>query len=333
MSKPKKIRRVLYRKLLDKRIPLVSYDLYEDEHRKYAFLTFNNSTIYTVKSFKVKITFYTMEHIGLNTLYFEFDTPVFYSHHNYSPDEPLVFPKNAEGFNYEILDVDIPSYKTKNVQSLRIHGVPKDFYPANKTSIKGSDISIAKSHWIPCVAILGCSLLGSVPYFAINMATNISEVANNYYDAGTMFTYNGVTYQTIDEKNSVSVINADEWTISINSPFMYDDKTFNITEIREYAFSGDKYNDSIEIKGSGEYPIAIQPYAFELSSIYNMAFWNCKIDKESVRCSYLNNVSLYSCSVFEGAFTSCPSLMYVYITKDTDFENHAFPNGVNINYM
>lgn len=329
MSKPEKIRHVLYRHLLDDKVPLVSYDLYEDENRRYAFLTFNNSTIYTVKSFKLKITFFTAEHDGLNTVYFEFDTPYFYSHHNYSPEEPLIFPKNADGFNYEILEVETPSKNVERERSLRILGVSKDFVPSNKSSIKGDNIAMAKPHWIPCVAVLGCALLGSVPYFGISIATNAEF---NRVEDGTMFSYDSIDYVTTSP-DTVTVVKAYSEASKVSSEVYYNNQLFYVTRIQEYAFDGFS-TQYLYIEGNEKYPIQIDPYAFNNCMFSSMEFRYCDIYKRATfSCYNLNEISLTSCNVFTGAFTDCFSLVHVSVSKDTSYENNSFPKSAIIDYM
>lgn len=195
MNSPKIIKHVEYRHLLDEQVPIASYDLFEDENNRYAFVTFFNASLYCVRSFKIKFIYFDDNKEKISEDVYSFQPELLISHRRFKPVDPIVMPKNAAGFNYEIFDVDIPDKDTISHQSLRLQAVPKD------TTLSLGKAKVVKSHSLNKISTIFClALLVLASAFLCVRAGLSGYLANNnsYLYFGN-FTRDGIKYKTVDD--------------------------------------------------------------------------------------------------------------------------------------
>lgn len=195
MNSPKIIKHVEYRHLLDSQVPISSYDLFENENNRYAFITFFNSSLYCVKSFKIKFIFFDENKEKISEDVYSFQPEVLISHRKFKPIDPIVMPKNADGFNYEIFDVDIPDKNSISHQSLRLQAVPKD------TTLSLGKAKTVKSHSLNKISTIFCLcllVLASAFLCVIAGINGYLADTNSYLYYGN-FTHDGIKYKTIDD--------------------------------------------------------------------------------------------------------------------------------------
>lgn len=307
MSKLKFIKRVKYRKLLHDEVPLSFYDVYQDEERRYALLTFYNSTLYTIKSFQIKITFFNANKDRLNSLVFGFEPKDFYSHNDYAVKEPLLMPLEAEGFNYEILDVEIPTKDQNKKERLRIDLLPEGF--DSRSFVTGKDVRFGnhKKGWLFLFASLMVAATGTIPYVITNNS------ARQYYFGGDSylesFEFEGGTYLLKEDSTCVlEKINSHDGKFALPETVYHKGVDVPVTDFNIDAFE-QCYLNKLEI-------YAKLP---TLSSIKNcfiseLSFFN---DNEMVIPPYcfnnciINNVSSHEDTIItveKNAFTYCYGL-------------------------
>ncbi|QOS39411.1 hypothetical protein DYE49_02640 [Treponema rectale] len=307
MSKLKFIKRVKYRKLLHDEVPLSFYDVYQDEERRYALLTFYNSTLYTIKSFQIKITFFTANKDRLNSLVFGFEPKDFFSHKDYAVKEPLLMPLEAEGFNYEILDVEIPTKDQNKKERLRIDLLPEGF--DSRSFVTGKDVRFGnhKKGWLFLFASLMVAATGTIPYVITNNS------ARQYYFGGDSylesFEFEGGTYLLKEDSTCVlEKINSHDGKFALPETVYHKGVDVPVTDFNIDAFE-QCYLNKLEI-------YAKLP---TLSSIKNcfiseLSFFN---DNEMVippNCfnnCIINNVSSHEDTIItveKNAFTDCYGL-------------------------
>ena len=307
MSKLKYIKRVKYRKLLHDEVPLSSYDVYQDEERRYALLTFYNSTLYTIKSFKIKITFFNANKDRLNSLVFGFEPKDFYSHNDYAVKEPLLMPLEAEGFNYEILDVEIPTREHNRKEKLRIDLLPEGF--DSRSSVTGKDVRFGnhKKGWLFLFASFMVAATGTIPYVITNHS------ARQYYFGGDSylesFEYENGTYLLKEDSTCVlQKIDSRDSKFVLPEKVYYKGADVPVTDFLTDAF--DKcYLDKLEI-----YAKLPTLSRIENCHISNLSFCNDNemvIPPDCFNNCIINNVSSHEdtkITVEKNAFTYCYGL-------------------------
>ncbi len=329
MSQTRFLRNVCYRKLLDKDAPIASYNLYEDDFHRFAFITFYNNSITTILSFKIKFTFFDEGKNRISTAAFEVNPPDFYSHHNYTLSEPLVMPKEADGFNYEIFDLKKVSSKDTNHKNVKIGVVP--FKRIEHGYVKPKKNGNGKLGFVFPLISVALAACGVIPYFikGITMGSFQFGASGNKYDVGQIvYDENGLEL-TYDDSNQFTVIGIDsrvssDITISSN----YDG--IPISKIGSYAFSGNESIFNVYIDNEN---LLICDHAFSdcfrIKSLYGRVR---EIDKDAFSdCSDLIDVRLDYCSYISyGAFYNCKSLEFAYVSYGCDIESDAFPSWTRI---
>lgn len=311
MSKLKLIKRVKYRKLLHDEVPLSFYDIYQDEERRYALLTFYNSTLYTIKSFKIKITFFTASRDKLNTLVFGFEPKDFFSHKDYAVKEPLLMPLEADGFNYEILDVEIPTREQNRKEKLRMGVLPEELDSKVFTTGKEVKASNLKKGWLFLASSLLVALAGTTPFVMNNLSARDMFWGND--SSADSFFYDGGHYLMINDKEcSLCYIDRGLSAFSIPKSVKYFGKDVAVTHLEFSAFEN-CYLNNLSIYADLEYnePLSqchiqnLEFYSESDATIPSRYFSNCNI--ESVYSYSRANITLSS-YCFEG----CKGLTFLY---------------------
>lgn len=195
MNSPKIIKHVEYRHLLDEQVPIASYDLFEDENNRYAFVTFFNASLYCVRSFKIKFIYFDDNKEKISEDVYSFQPELLISHRRFKPVDPIVMPKNAAGFNYEIFDVDIPDKDTISHQSLRLQAVPKD------ATLSLGKAKVVKAHPLNKVSTIFCLVLLVLAsaFLCVRAGLAWYLADNNSYLYFGNFTRDGIKYKTVDD--------------------------------------------------------------------------------------------------------------------------------------
>ncbi len=330
MSELKFIKRVKYRKLLHDEVPLSSYDVYQDEERRYAFLNFYNSTLYTIKSFKIKITFFNANRDRLNSLAFGFEPKDFYSHNDYAVKEPLLMPLEAEGFNYEILDVEIPSKDQNKKERLRIDVLPDGL--DSKDFTRGKDIRFGnrKNGWLFLFASLLVAAAGTIPYVITNNSARQYYFGGEYGDSGKCFEYDGGTYLIKDDSTCV-LQKVDPQVTKFVLP---KDVYYNGVGVPVTSFKNDAFENCYLSQLSIYAKLSTLP-TFQKCSIGTLSFYGDNelvIPKECFNGCTINSVfSNYNntITVDEYAFTNCYGLRELQ-GSFTTIKSFAFYNLVSL---
>ena len=90
-------------------------------------------------------------------------------------------PLEAEGFNYEILDVEIPTREQNKKERLRIDLLPEGF--DSRSFVTGKDVRFGnhKKGWLFLFASLMVAATGTIPYVITNHS------ARQYYFGGDSY--------------------------------------------------------------------------------------------------------------------------------------------------
>ena len=88
-----------------------SADLYEDENRIYAFLTFSSGVNPTIEKCKIRITPFDKDKFGMDSFGVRILNLNLKGNQKKEHPDPLILPKGTYGFNFSIL-----SYGTKKVE-------------------------------------------------------------------------------------------------------------------------------------------------------------------------------------------------------------------------
>ncbi len=88
-----------------------SADLYEDENRIYAFLTFSSGTNPTIEKCKIRITPFDKDKFGMDSFGVRVLNLSLKGNQKKEHPDPLILPKGTYGFNFSIL-----SYGTKKIE-------------------------------------------------------------------------------------------------------------------------------------------------------------------------------------------------------------------------
>lgn len=323
MSQTKFLRNVCYRKLLDKNAPISSYNLYEDDYHRFAFITFYNNSITTILSFKVKFTYFDENKNLISTAVFEVIPPDFYSHHNYTLSQPLVMPKEADGFNYEIFDLKKVSSKEVKIKNVKIGVVPAK---NEQSHLKPKKNGNGKFGFVFPLISLAVAVCGVIPYFIRGITTNLFQFGNNNnnkYDPGQTVTTEQGLFLRYDETNQFIVTGAIAQSSEVYISTDYDG--IPITKVESWAFSGKAWFQSVYFDNP---ELIIGDNAFNDCGITQL-YGNVKeIEKDAFcDCANLVDVKLNYCDYISfSAFYNCKSLMQAYVSASCYVESEAFPS-------
>lgn len=327
MSQTRFLRNVCYRKLLDKNAPISSYNLYEDDYHRFAFITFYNNSITTILSFKVKFTYFDENKNQISTAVFEVIPPDFYSHHNYTLSQPLVMPKEADGFNYEIFDLKKVSSKEVKYNNVKISPLSsKDDHGYLKPKKNGN----GKFGFVFPLVSLAVAVCGVIPYFIKGITVNSylfnnsnnSNNSNKYENGQTVTDDNGLILRYESEQFTVAGVQWKSSEIYIYSEY----DGIPITKMDSGFFSGQGWFQSVYFDNPN---LTISDNAFsdcfgitylvgEVKAIEKDAFRDCE-NLFSVKLNYCEYISL-------GAFYNCKSLKQAYVSASCDVDSEAFPS-------
>lgn len=325
MSQTRFLRNVCYRKLLDKNAPISSYNLYEDDYHRFAFITFYNNSITTILSFKVKFTYFDENKNQISTAVFEVIPPDFYSHHNYTLSQPLVMPKEADGFNYEIFDLKKVSSKEVKNKNVKIYPLSsKDEHSYLKPKKNGN----GKFGFVFPLVSLAVAVCGVIPYFVKGITVNSylfnnSNNSNKYENGQTVTTDNGLILRYESEQFIVTGAIAG-YSSEI---FIYRDYDgIPITKMDSGVFSGQGWFQGVYFDNPN---LTISSKAF--SDCYGITYLQGEvkaIEKDAFRdCENLFSVKLNYCEYISlGAFYNCKSLKQAYVSASCDVDSEAFPS-------
>ena len=88
-----------------------SADLYEDENRIYAFLTFSSGVNPTIEKCKIRITPFDKDKYGMDPFLIKISNLDLKKGNGKEHPDPLILPKGTYGFNFSIV-----SYATKKIE-------------------------------------------------------------------------------------------------------------------------------------------------------------------------------------------------------------------------
>lgn len=314
------VRKIEYHTLLDKNAPVSYYELYESEKHRFALITFYNYAKFTILSFKVKFTYFTKNNDFISTSVYELKPKDFRSHHNFEMSDPLVMPKNADGFNYEIFDVVFQDKKELNKEKLRIKVDKLDTKKVVKP-IKHNPYK--KWMWLGIFAA-GISVLSVV----------FQTVARLNFDAGVNYNNN----DTINENGLVYQYNGDGYIVleyTGSNSDVYIPSTINGYPVTAITSDSFRANGSIIKTLTIENPsINIASYTFQ--SCWNL--YNVNVTVQSIQegafvdCTNLNYAELNVHSIGINAFGNCQALSSLIISECKYIESHAFYDCMNLTY-
>lgn len=351
MSKPRFVSSYSYSTLLDSQAPLSGYDLYEDENHRFAVLTFYNNSSIQILSFKVKFVFFDTNNDFLSESVFKVVPQNFYSHRKYTLKDPLVMPKEAKGFNFEIMDVEKASAEQIKREKLKYTVVnnnnlftkPKNEHFSKRFLLLGSVALLAVASSIVC---------GFISKASINSGSNGYDdyPTNGGYDSSRYDTSSGLVsgkHQDFDKTDFEGVYYhfenggwyadglRDSFKDYISIPETVDG--YNVQGISAGAFSGTNINGlSIYLQSGVKF--VIQKEAFmgclklnyvdlqNVTTIETNAFANC----ENLEKCVLNYD--YSGSVMDYAFDGCKSLTRADIYGKANVSRYAFPDWTQVYY-
>ena len=337
MNNLKFISRVQYSTLMDEIIPLSFYDLYENEKHKFAVLTFHNKSKNIISSFKIKFTFFTIENEFISTAIYEVKTKRLYPKRDFELSDPLVIPKNASGFNYEIIDVATIDKNKEKKNSLIIGN--GSFLRAKSARAYNGNV-FAKWKFLGLASLIIACL--STTAFEIGRAINIWNHSNNQsYNDNSGIIDDSISNNKIEYKNWKFTIEKDSNSsngyvitrgVNIdNVEALYIPSYLNghkITRISTDAFSG-QYFGRVYFDNSN---LVLDDYAFlecynlvsidgTVGTINSHVFNNCK---------NLNSINLNVNYIYDYAFSNCSSLMDVNIFSCNSIYQHAFYNCTSL---
>lgn len=345
MSKTRFVSSYSYSTLLDSQAPISGYDLYEDDNHRFAILTFYNNSSVQILSFKVKFIFFDVNHDFVSESVFKVVPQNFYSHRKYTLNDPLIMPKEADGFNFEILDVDKASAEQIRRERLK-YIVVKD----------GSVFTKPKNeHFSKRFLLLGgiafLAALSSICFGFISKATDGSG-SNGYDDnygdnngdnkndmvSGSVITQNGIRYR-LESSNGWIVEGMDDDLmdyVGISNDLI---NGYPVCGIQSGAFKGNRNIRKVDINVASGMKFTIQSGAFldctylsgvsmtNVSLIEKEAFANC----ENLQSCYISFTDMMSGTVQDYAFDGCKSLEMVYVSGNLSFSKNAFPEWTEIN--
>ncbi len=340
------LRRVEYHTLLDDKAPVSFYDLYEDEKHRFAMVTFYNHSKYTILSFKVKFTFYTANRDFISEAVYELKPKDFRAFHNFEPNDPLVMPKNAQGFNYEIFDVVYPNAKEIKKERLRIQ---MDTFDNAKRVDPVKTKSFKKWGWV-CLMGVGLTVLSTAGYQIFRAVFRFDSYEPNYGDSNTnatpiymndfVYEFYGNHYEITKENGSTytdaNVTSAiDGYPVTVIQSFALSNSTFRSVQfnsssldVYEYAFQSSqnlKYisgNVGTIQRGTFSDCTALQSVSLSVTSIQKNAFEGCY---------QLNYVEITNCKeIGPNAFEKCENLRVCYVNSECIIDENAFPASVEV---
>ena len=337
MSKTRFVSSYSYSTLLDSQAPLSGYDMYEDDSHRFAILTFYNNSSVQILSFKVKFVFFDVNHDFISESVFKVVPQNFYSHRKYTLNDPLIMPKEADGFNFEIMDVEKVSAEQIRRERLK-YIVVKD----------GSVFTKPKTeHFSRRFLLLGgiafLAALSSICFGFISKASNGSG-SNNYGDnngdmvSGSVITQNGIRYR-LELLDGWIVEGVDDDSVdyvNISSDLI---KGYPVYGIQSGAFKGNRNIRTVYINVTSGMKFTIESGAFldctylskvkmgNVSLIGKDAFANCV----NLQSCYISTSDMMSCTVHDYAFDGCKSLEMVHISGNISFSENAFPEWTEIN--
>lgn len=333
------LRRVEYHTLLDDKAPVSFYDLYEDEKHRFAMVTFYNHSKYTILSFKVKFTFYSANRDFISEAVYELKPKDFRAFHNFEPNDPLVMPKNAHGFNYEIFDVVYPNAQEIKKERLRIQ---MDTFDNSKRVDPVKTKFFKKWGWV-CLMGVGLTVLSTAGYQifrAVFRFDSYSEAERYFYAADFVYELYGDHYEITKENGSThmegniqssvngypvtaiqpgALSNSTFWSVQFNSSSL---------EVCEYAFQNSQNLNNISgnvgtiQRGAFSYCTELQSVSLSVTSIQKNAFESCY---------QLNYVEITNCKeIGPNAFEKCENLRVCYVNSECYIDENAFPASVAV---
>ncbi len=333
------LRRVEYHTLLDDKAPVSFYDLYEDEKHRFAMVTFYNHSKYTILSFKVKFTFYTANRDFISEAVYELKPKDFRAFHNFEPNNPLVMPKNAQGFNYEIFDVVYPNAQEIKKERLRIQ---MDTFDNSRRVDPVKTKFFKKWGWV-CLMGVGLTVLSTAGYQifrAVFRFDSYSEAERYFYAADFVYELYGDHYEitkengsTYTDANVTSAING--YPVTAIQPYALSNSTFRSVqfnssslEVSEYAFQNSQNLNYISgnvgtiLVGAFSACTALQEVVLSVTSIQMNAFEGCY---------QLNYVEITNCKeIGPNAFEKCENLRVCYVNSECIIDENAFPASVEV---
>lgn len=330
-----------YSTLLDSQAPISGYDLYEDDNHRFAILTFYNNSSVQILSFKVKFVFFDKNHDFISDSVFKVVPQNFYSHRKYTLNDPLVMPRDADGFNFEILDVEKASAEQIRHEKLKylvvkessVFTKPKEEHFSKRFLLLGG---------IAFLAALSSICFGFISKASQNTGSNFD---NGYGDnnssgmeSGSSITQNGIRYR-LESSNGWIVEGVDDDFVDyvgITSDLI---NGYPVCGIQSGAFKGNRNIRKVDINVASGMKFTIQSGAFldctylngvsmtNVSLIEKEAFADC----ENLQSCYISFTDKMSGVVQDYAFDGCKRLEMVYVSKNLSFSKNAFPEWTEIN--
>ncbi len=331
------LRRVEYHTLLDDKAPISFYDLYEDEKHRFAMMTFYNHSKYTILSFKVKFTFYTANRDFISEAVYELKPKDFRAFHNFEPKDPLLMPKNAHGFNYEIFDVVFPNAQEIKKERLRIQ---IDTFDNSKRVDPVKKNPFRKWGWV-CLMGVGLTVLSTAGYqiFRAVFRFDSFDSPSTFYASDFVYDFYGDHYEITGangyymDANVQSLING--YPVSVIQTAALANSTFQSVSfqspnlvVQEYAF---QYSQNLtSIDGSVK---SLQTGAFDNCTSLRKISLNVESigQKSFLNCYQLEYVEIMECNQIESnAFSDCYNLKFCYVNSSCEIDYKAFPESVEI---
>ena len=332
--KPSFIRRVEYFTLLDDKAPISYYDLYDDGKHRFAMITFYNNAKYTILSFKVKFTFYTKNKDFLSTAVYQLKPKDFRVHHDFELSDPLLMPKDADGFNYEIFDVVYPDHDQLRREKLRIKfgNIEND-----KVIAPVKENIFFKWKWLGALS-LGVAALGIIAIPVTNNIIHGSSNSNTNYNDNqndnqndNVVSYNGWEFLVERDTQTTGYV-ITGWQAARDSSLYIPSNVGGkeITRIASDAFNGLGIIDDIYFENSN---LVVSANAFSscdsLSQVNGHVGTIGKYAFEG--CNNLNSVSLNANEIGQYAFNNCNNLFNAEIYNCSTIDSYAFYNLNNLN--
>lgn len=337
-----------YSTLLDSQAPISGYDLYEDDNHRFAILTFYNNSSVQILSFKVKFVFFDKNHDFISDSVFKVVPQNFYSHRKYTLNDPLVMPRDADGFNFEILDVEKASAEQIRHEKLKylvvkessVFTKPKEEHFSKRFLLLGG---------IAFLAALSSICFGFISKASQNTGSNFDNGYGdnkgdnngdnkNGIELGSDITQNGIRYR-LESSNGWIIEGVDDDSVDYVGISSNPINGYPVYGIQSGAFKGNRNIRKVDINVSPDMKFIIQSGAFldctylkdvsmtNVSLIEKEAFANC----ENLKSCYISFTDKMSGVVQDYAFDGCKSLEMVYVSGNLSFSKNAFPEWTEIN--
>lgn len=287
MSNPQFVKTVTFVTGPGKPSAIVSYDLYADDNRAYAFLTLQNTTDRKLTSLSLNVTAFDAGRKTLAKCAVTLPKLSLRPGRTQVLEEPLILPLGSVGFTYDVITIPTDSKKIPGLS--KATASPWASQPVSQ-SLATQSLS-ARGSWLT----MAVSLLGIV-FFLVPFVSQENAFSGITGTKGSTDSYD---YELLNATDCKLVLyKGDDYAVSV--PSMVGGHI--VKSIGDYAFSG-KSMTSFALEGPG---IAIGNYAFQ-------------------KCRNLQSVDLGSAtSIGEHAFEGCSSLASLTLAQATTIQDAAF---------